>query len=1273
MPVGSEDKRPSRLGFDEQHRELTRLVDILNVSAVVRSKPPVPSQTNGHATLWSSASSRETSPAHSGVSTGLSEIRAFEQFGKMYQTEREFSQHSHKDLFLQLMQALINQRLSNKEWLEKSESDGVLLALACLRMLLRDAAFLLEFFSMGGVKGVAELLASLTGLYLSSVEKPCLVDQLKELTNICQKLTTNVSKREWLVACGIHKSLVLLLSSGDVYILHCSLVALTNLASSNQSRGVIGDLNCIEVLLRILQDYDIVSKRLASDLLKRLCAEEQVREQVRVFDGIPICLSLLHMEDVLLLLNMVGIVEWLAFDVDSRDDIRLIGGIPLLISLLQRDCLYARPSSSSFVVSARPLRTPQQVTSGQIPEDDKQSVWNFHVKAASCSALTVLVKSDTNAQHIVSANGVYVIALYILPHMTTTFEESVAAMNLQNTAFRALRFLFCKERNRRLFKQLFPPDLFEMFIDVGHYNLELSAYERMTQRINIMQENELQDVRNNINAINQLKAPMHRVRKYDVMEHLGSGAFGSVYKVKTKSRESHFKPDEHKYYAMKELNKHSPAFGKTQKERETSVGEIIAEVSIMQEKLRHPNVVRYYSAFTESDKLYVVMELIDGAPLMEHFSSQKEKKECFSEERIWNIFVQIVLALRYLHKEKRIVHRDLTPGNIMLGENDKVTITDFGLAKQKPDTSVMVSVVGTVLYHCPELIQGVPYSEKADVWAAGCILHQMAALEPPFNAQNVLALAKKIAEVDYKPIPVGLYSSRISETVARCLTAEPDLRPDIVGLAGSIVDILMLHIDKLSAQQTKTERRLEQERMRVQLHKDDSTYHRQRFERLFHVSQERSDRSLHTGSTISSSNQRQDSTNQLIDEGHLRHHEVGSSTIVSPPCELATSSEGEEGDVAGNSRDDRLASSGKSTDSVFDNLLLSGGSLSQDAGDETSEANRYAKATSPPSVSLPRLKRLSATKLGKEGLKEKDEAARKFTYGTSPPSSDSPQSKLGNFVPHPPTRSKSGGARRLHQLDSLSSMGASGRVHHNMPAPVLDSPVAATQGVGPVPSRRRRTLSNSSGVESIGSRKSSAASPGIAATLTISHRKVRQISDPVQQILNQLHKIIFISQLPPSLELSPGRRIIDKFKREIFSSQSTPVYLKSVLKKLVSGSKEVVDLSFGFGGPVLTARIFEIEATASTLEVAGDHAASNALLSSSMIFDSSSGGSIGITYEQLQVVIESVLVDCGYYDMPSQPGYKMAPLAPIGSQGSSRSSSSSTSNSATRTKRLSNM
>lgn len=115
------------------------------------------------------------------------------------------------------------------------------------------------------------------------------------------------------------------------------------------------------------------------------------------------------------------------------------------------------------------------------------------------------------------------------------------------------------------------------------------------------------------------------------------------------------------------------------------------------------------------------MELIEGAPLGEHFSSLKEKRQHFTEERLWRIFIQVhpgpplkfssrsqvpsclrdapwsvytvgnqiclhsyfklCLALRYLHKEKRIVHRDLTPNNIMLGDKDKVTVSKYKLLK----------------------------------------------------------------------------------------------------------------------------------------------------------------------------------------------------------------------------------------------------------------------------------------------------------------------------------------------------------------------------------------------------------------------------------------------------------------------------------------------------------------------------------------------------------------------------------------------------------------
>lgn len=72
------------------------------------------------------------------------------------------------------------------------------------------------------------------------------------------------------------------------------------------------------------------------------------------------------------------------------------------------------------------------------------------------------------------------------------------------------------------------------------------------------------------------------------------------------------------------------------------------------------------------------MELLEGAPLSDYVSSLTERGARFSEERVWKLFLQLVLALRYLHKEKRIVHRDLSPANLMISDEDKLTISEIG-------------------------------------------------------------------------------------------------------------------------------------------------------------------------------------------------------------------------------------------------------------------------------------------------------------------------------------------------------------------------------------------------------------------------------------------------------------------------------------------------------------------------------------------------------------------------------------------------------------------
>uniref|UniRef100_A0A3P9IAU6 NIMA-related kinase 10 n=1 Tax=Oryzias latipes TaxID=8090 RepID=A0A3P9IAU6_ORYLA len=396
-------------------------------------------------------------------------------------------------------------------------------------------------------------------------------------------------------------------------------------------------------------------------------------------------------------------------------------------------------------------------------------------------------------------NGVYVIAKLILPE-----EGGATAASLQCYAFRTLRFLFSMERNRPLFK-LFPTDLFELFIDVGHYVRDLAAYEELQTVVSLYTEEKLEGLREGIRSVDQSRPPVKVISGYSILDHLGTGAFGSVFKVQKQSGQN--------LLALKEVNLHNPAFGKDKRSRDSNVEKIISELTIIKEQMMHPNIVKYYKTFLE-DKLYIVMELIEGTSLAEHFTSLKEKQLQFTEDRIWNVFIQICLALRYLHKEKRIVHRDLTPNNIMLGEKDKVTI-DFGLAKQKQENSKLTSVVGTILYSSPEVIKNEPYGEKADIWALGCILYQMATLKPPFYSSNMLSLASKIVEAEYEPVEEGAFSERVPQMI-RCLAPDAERRPDVVAVSSRISDVMMRLMDGLYTSHNALERRAERDRKRAQ-------------------------------------------------------------------------------------------------------------------------------------------------------------------------------------------------------------------------------------------------------------------------------------------------------------------------------------------------------------------------------------------------------------------------------------------------------------------------
>ncbi|XP_077347575.1 serine/threonine-protein kinase Nek10 isoform X8 [Lithobates pipiens] len=1061
--------------------DVKRLWSLLNVPASKQQLPAL--KTTGTPKSQQKFGKAHTSKTHWQESTESVEL---EKFSVYFKNERNFSQHSQHNLFLDIFMALMKNRLGCREWIDRAPPVHLLRVLICLRLLIRDPFFQGVLHQINGINTLTQYMQTTCNTYLSSGEDEFNIDKLVNMTYIFQKLAAAKEQREWIIQSGAHKTLIRLLAARDSNVLLGALLALTSLAESPECRSAISELSLVESLMIILHEYDLLSRRLSAELLRLLCSESEVKEQVKIYDGVPTLLSLLHSDHLKLLWSVVWVLVQICEDPEISVEIRTWGGVKQLLHILKGEqYLVSDRSSIGSLSSANAAGRIQHLYLSEDLSPREIQENTLSLQAACCAALTELVLNDTNAHQVVQENGVYIIGMLILPSRQNDCIRSKSIL-LQCYAFRALRFLFSMERNRDLFKRFFPPDLFEMFIDIGHYVRDISAYEDLVSKLNSLPEDELKQVADGIEGINQNKTPTKFIGNYAILDHLGSGAFGSVYKVRKRSGQN--------LLAMKEINLHNPAFGKDKRDRDSSAENIVSELTIIREQLCHPNIVRYYRTFLENDKVYIVMELIEGASLGEHFKSLKEKKQQFTEERLWHIFVQLCLALRYLHKEKWIVHRDLSPNNIMLGERDKVTVTDFGLAKQKQENSKLTSIVGTILYSCPEVVKSEPYGEKADVWAAGCILYQMATLNPPFHSTNMLSLATKIVEAVYVPVPEGMYSEKVSNTIKRCLTSDADLRPDIVEVCALISDITMRYMDNLSSSQIALEKKLERERKRAQKYfieanKNTGTY-RHRHLSLPYDHYEKSSMSSSSSSSGIASCKSDFSESTIIPLGLLQPH-----------------------------------SSDKESDVFLPNQSYSMDNAAKDVFSELEDETDMSYNSSCSSYFKGR------------------------TQGTLKRSASAPRGDI---------------------------------------------------------SQARETTANTGS-------KSRPASAGIA----VSQRKVRQISDPIQQILIQLHKIIYITQLPPALHDNLKRRVVERYKKSLFSLQSNPCNLKAEMQKVLQGSPELIEIFTDdchglmqlYGKSSLTD---DKTGTASTFEFDG-----------------------GITYEQLQNMIEEMLEDSGYYSLTS--------------------------------------
>ncbi|XP_033735164.1 calcium-independent protein kinase C-like [Pecten maximus] len=170
----------------------------------------------------------------------------------------------------------------------------------------------------------------------------------------------------------------------------------------------------------------------------------------------------------------------------------------------------------------------------------------------------------------------------------------------------------------------------------------------------------------------------------------------------------------------------------------------MTEKRILALSAKHPFLTALHSCFQTKDRLYFVMEFVNGGDLM--FQIQRSRK--FDELRARFYAAEVTLALRFLHRHG-IIYRDLKLDNILLDAEGHCKIADFGMCKEGMfETKLTQTFCGTPDYIAPEILQELEYDASVDWWALGVLMYEMMAGQPPFEADNEEDLFESILHDD---------------------------------------------------------------------------------------------------------------------------------------------------------------------------------------------------------------------------------------------------------------------------------------------------------------------------------------------------------------------------------------------------------------------------------------------------------------------------------------------------------------------------------------------
>ena len=246
---------------------------------------------------------------------------------------------------------------------------------------------------------------------------------------------------------------------------------------------------------------------------------------------------------------------------------------------------------------------------------------------------------------------------------------------------------------------------------------------------------------------------------FKILNKIGEGSYSTVLKVQ--------RIEDGNIYALKRVK-----FRKlSDKEKQNALNEIRILASV-----KDKNVISYKEAFFDEkdSSLGIVMEYADKGDLFQVITERKKTKNYFEEQDIWKVFIQLLKGLKSLH-DLNILHRDIKSANVFLFEGGICKLGDLNVSKVARK-GLGYTQTGTPYYASPEVWDEKPYDSKSDIWSLGCVIYEMITFRPPFKANSMDELYKKIMRGIFPKIP-SKYSEDLSDAIKLMIQVEVGARP----------------------------------------------------------------------------------------------------------------------------------------------------------------------------------------------------------------------------------------------------------------------------------------------------------------------------------------------------------------------------------------------------------------------------------------------------------------------------------------------------------------